>query len=238
MIKADFHLHTNYVQFYEGIYSPEKLIDRLVELGYDAVAITEHEFVLGKHYQDGLKTYRDFRKYAKKKGLILLPGIEPMIEGVEILLINFTDDIRKHNTFEKLKKLKKKRNFIAIAPHPFLGVLRKAIGNKIYQHLDFFDAIEVNAGYSKGFNPNKRAIKLAKKHKKPLIGSSDCHYLPRLNYTYTLLNSKKNIPSIINAIKKGKTKVVTKPLPSWLLILSGIHGIITGTISRTYYLLK
>ena len=68
--------------------------------------------------------------------------------------------------------------------------------------IDVFDAIEYSCFYVKLINKNKKAVKIAKKYKKALIGTSDAHYLWQMNNTYSLINSKKDILSVINAVKK------------------------------------
>ncbi|MEK6857535.1 MAG: PHP-associated domain-containing protein, partial [Nanoarchaeota archaeon] len=66
--------------------------------------------------------------------------------------------------------------------------------------------------YTKYLDFNKRAIRLSKEVSLPLVGNSDTHFLFQFNTTYSFIDSKKDIGSILEAIKKGNLKVQTTPL--------------------------
>ncbi|MEW5901776.1 MAG: PHP-associated domain-containing protein, partial [Acidobacteriota bacterium] len=55
-------------------------------------------------------------------------------------------------------------------------------------------------------------VALARAHSKPLVGSSDCHNIWQVGYTFTLVEAEKDIPSILAAVKEGKVEVATSPL--------------------------
>ena len=123
MLKVDLHSHTNYViPKRDSNLSPKQLIDFVASKNYDVLAITEHASfrTLGgiKYFNNPLKTYFDFKDYAKKKGVLLIPGVETFVEGKEVLLINFKGDARKVKTFDDVRKLRED-NILVIAPHPF-----------------------------------------------------------------------------------------------------------------------
>ena len=215
MLKADLHIHTkeDLLDYYVIKYNAKQLIDRAARLGFEVLAITCHEKVV---FNDDLK------KYAARKGILLISGIEKKIEGSHILIYNVKqEEIDKINKLDDLNMLRRK-NTLIIAPHPFF--IKDSIGKKLLKYIDFFDAIEYSHFYLNFFNIlNKRAVKIAKKYNKSLIGTSDAHRLYQFNKTYSLIDSKKDINSVINAIKNGKVKLVTKPLKflQFLKILIG-----------------
>lgn len=218
MLKADLHIHSNYIQKKgEGNSSPKEIIDFYAEKGFEVLAITEHaSIVFNKKlvfFTNALKTYKDFKDYAKKKNILLIPGIELFIEGKEVIILNFTGDFTKLKTFQDLKNLKSKnKNTLILAPHPYYK-LAQCLEKKLVENIDLFDAIEYAHLYVRFWNKsNKQALATAKKYKKPIIGNSDSHRKFQLNTTYTLINSKKEINSIIKAIKQGKVKLQTHPL--------------------------
>ncbi len=217
MLKVDLHMHSNYIQPWECKHNPKELIDKLIELGFDAACISEHARLncLGyqKDFPDALKTYYNFKDYAKSKGLLLLPGVEHKIEGKHVLLVNFTGEISKYRTFDDLKKLRlEHKDTIIIAPHPFF-YKKMCLMNDLLKNIDLFDAIEYNSFYNIFINPNKKGIETAQKYNKPIIGNSDAHHLMQLNHTYTLIDAEKDVSSIIKAIKSNKVKLITEPLP-------------------------
>lgn len=212
MLKGQFHSHTNYLHPNEGNYSPKELIDRAYVLGYDVLCITEHYIPHGNntpYKQDPLKTYRDFKEYAKKKGILLIPGVELFTDEGEVILINFEGDITQFKRMKDLAKLPK--NVAAIASHPYYR-RSSCLGDRIYKYQKLLDGVEFSHFYLKIFNPNKKALTFAKKLNKTVLGTGDVHRLYQLETTYSLVDAKKTAEDVVNAIKKRKVQLVTKPL--------------------------
>lgn len=220
MLKADLHIHTSEDLHDNVKYTAKQLIDRAAKLKYDVISITNH---------DTYSYTKELAEYAKSKGILLIPGIEPRIEGKEILLYNFTyEEVKKIKNFEDLRKFRRKDKLI-IAPHPFF-FKHTCIKDNLIKYIDLFDAIEYCSFYTKHINLNKKSVEIANKFKKTLLGTSDMHNLWRMDYTYSLIDAKKDIISIVNAIRNNKIKIRTKPLPYYRFIQSGMRSV--------YYLFK
>jgi len=180
--------------------------------------------VLGLTFHDKVFEGPEFDKaysYAKRKGLLLMAGCEATIEGKHVLIYGITDAERKKiKSFRDLRRMKKQldkagRSTLIIAPHPFYntGIMGKyCLGRKLVRNIDVFDAIEYSFFYLKRVNRNKKAVKVAKRYLKPMVGDGDIHVLSNLDMTYSLIKSKKDPIGIINAIKENQVKVVSKPL--------------------------
>jgi len=204
MLKADLHLHAGEDKCHRIKYSSKDLIYLAAEKGFEVLALTFH---------DQISYSKKLADYAKKKGVLLIPGIEKHIEGREVLLYNVTaEDVKQLKSFADLKQLKKKKNILVIAPHPFFK-RKNCLDEKLVENIDVFDGIEYSHFYIHIFNLNKRAVQVAKKYSLPLIGGSDAHHLKQVNMTYSLIDSKKDLSSIFKAIKKGKISLKTKPAP-------------------------
>lgn len=214
MLKIDLHMHTNYVlKHFDSHINPKDLIDKASKLNFDVLAITEHTGYTTlkgfKPIKDPLLTYHHFKDYAKKKNILLIPGVEIFIQGKDVLLLNFTDDPHKYKTFDDLERLKQENVFI-MAPHPyFFGA--SCLGKKLTDNIKLFDAIEYSHFYLKYLNPNNRAVKVASKFNKPLVATSDAHFLFAFGRNYTIVDSEKNIDSILSSLEKNKLKMFTKP---------------------------
>ena len=78
-LKVDLHTHTCEDPQDRISYNAFQLIDRAALKGFDALAITNHDFVL---YNDKLV------KYAAEKGILLIPGMELTLSKKHVLLIN------------------------------------------------------------------------------------------------------------------------------------------------------
>jgi len=206
MIKIDLHIHSGEDKRDKWIkYSAKELIDKAAEMKFNALSFTlHHQFFWKKEVID----------YAKKKGILLIPGSEMKIEGKEVLIYNLKKEhLKSVKTLEDLRELKKKnKNIFVMAPHPY-HLISICLGKKLVEHIDLFDAIELSWFYTWLINPNKKAMKVAKKYKKPMVATSDCHDINRFGSHFTLLESSKDIASIFNAIRNNKLKIHTRPLP-------------------------
>ncbi|MCX8146900.1 MAG: PHP domain-containing protein [Candidatus Woesearchaeota archaeon] len=204
MLKTDLHTHAGAHEKGKGLdYSPKQLINYMSKHGYEVISITNHNML----------TYsKKLRNYAKSKGVLLVPGVERTIEGKDVLLLNINKElINKINTFADLEKYKEE-GILVIAPHPFYPD-PKSLHSKLIKNINLFDAIEFSHFYIRWWTFNKKAEKTAKKYNLPLIGTSDCHMFGQVGSTYTLIDSEKNTESLFEAIRKKKSKIVTKPLP-------------------------
>ncbi|MBI2665125.1 hypothetical protein HYX12_00710, partial [Candidatus Woesearchaeota archaeon] len=131
------------------------------------------------------------------------------------------------NSFSDIRQIKTEHpEILIIAAHPF-HYGPSCLGKEALLHHELFDAWEYSFFHTSLFNPNRKTVKLAKKINKPLVGNSDVHFLKDLGRTYTLIdvdiltNDSKNSATsttdyrarILQAIKEGKTEVVTNPIP-------------------------
>lgn len=206
-LKADFHMHTkdDPEDFYVK-HSAEELIDHAVKQGFEVLSITTHNKITYSPY---------LRDYAFHRGILLLPGVEVTIEGKHILLINYLGPLN----FKRISDLKNVRGkeTLIIAAHPFFPGTT-TLKNKLIQNIELFDAIEYCHFYHRWVNFNKRAIEVSRNYQKPLLGTSDTHFLSQMNHTYSLLEvTQKTNTAVVEAIKKGDVNIVTQPLSTILM---------------------
>ena len=112
MIKVDLHMHSG-EDPYDGLrYTAVQLIDRAVELGFAAIAVTLHEKVI--------EDERVF-DYARQKGLLFIRAVEWNIQGRDVLLYNLTQrEASRLQSFDDLRAYKRERgdDLLVVAPHP------------------------------------------------------------------------------------------------------------------------
>ena len=202
-IKTDLHIHTNLDPedgHISGLLSPKELIDLARKFEFQCISITHHD----KLFDD-----KKINEYAKSLGILLMLGVEKNIEGKHVLLYNFDD--YNINTFTELREKKAKKNLI-IAPHPYY-LTKDCLKDELVKNIDCFDAIEFSHFYHRLFNPNKRAIKIAKENNLPLIGSSDMHYRLQFGVTYSYIEAEDfSTQGIIEGIKNKRDILVTRSL--------------------------
>ncbi len=205
MLKIELHAHTDEDPADRVTHSTRQLIDRAAGLGYGAMAITLHD-----RYFDPAP----LAAHARERGIVLLPGIERTIAGRHVLLINFPAACGDVRTFDDIAQLKRQCAGIVIAPHPFYPI-PSALGSALEQHAALFDAVEVNAMYTRFIDFNRRAIRWARAHGKHLVGNSELHLLDQMGPTYSLVDAEPQADAICDAIRGGRVELRTEPLGSW-----------------------
>jgi predicted metal-dependent phosphoesterase TrpH len=212
-LKVDFHTHSaddpqDYINF-----SSTALIDRAHRLGFDALAITNHDIVTFSP---------ELERYAAERGVLLIPGVELTLSHKHVLLINPDPaGCPALRTLEDLAKMEKQGRLV-VAPHPFYPGF-KCLKSDLVTHISSFDAVEFSFFYSRTINCNEKAVSVARAHNKPLVGSSDCHNIWQMGLTSTLVEAEKNIPAIITAVKEGKVEIRTTPLSLLAMLRVGIN---------------
>lgn len=202
MLKVDLHIHTAEDRSDIISYDAYRLIDRAAELNFDAIAITNHNFILND---------RKIENYAEKNNILLIPGMEATLSNKHVLLINPEFKVKPRNySLQDLPRIKSTNNLI-IAPHPFFPQFR-SLKAQVFPWLPYFDAVEFSHFYNALVNCNKKAVALAQQNNMPLIGTSDCHFFYEFGTTYSLIDAKKDTSAIIEAVKNGRLEIVSTPL--------------------------
>jgi len=205
-LKVDLHVHSaedvaEIVAGRKNMIPAREFIDLALAQQFDAISFTHHAVL----FNDPA-----VQRYAKNRGLLLIPGVETYIERKHVLLINYTH--RKHIlTYEDLKK-HKNEHMLVIAPHPYY-LAKICLGKDLEKHIEYFDAIEFSHFYCRLFNLNRKAIRIARKYNLPLVGNSDTHVRKQFGTTYSYVYSEeKTIPAIISAIRRGEVEYVSRLL--------------------------
>lgn len=94
-MKSDLHIHT---YFSDGVYSPEKIVDTALDVGLQAIALTDHDNVLS--YQ----VAKDYLKNTNRK-LEIIRGIEvnTLYKNYEVHILGYFMDV-ENSDFQNLLK--------------------------------------------------------------------------------------------------------------------------------------
>lgn len=207
-LKADLHLHTREGEGFIG-YDARALIDRAARAGFQVLSITNHDVITFSE---------DLQRYARERGLLLIPGVEATIEGKHVLLYNVDVPPARIRTFADLRRLKRPE-WLVVAAHPFFpGPV--CLRERLREELDLFDAIEFSHFYTRRMNLNRPAVRLAREVGLPLLGTSDSHLARQFGTTYSFIEGKMTVASVLAAIKMGQVAVVSRPLTpvEWVAI--------------------
>jgi predicted metal-dependent phosphoesterase TrpH len=206
-LKIDFHLHASEDPFDELEHSAIDLLYRAHYLGFGALAITLHDHVLQKP---------EVFEVARQLGILLIPAAEVRLEGADVVVVNLTEeeakDLRRLRDLEALRRRRGDSVFI-FAPHPFYH-LGGSIGHqKLVEHIDLFDAIELCHFHTRLVNPNRGAYNIARQFDKPLLATSDAHRLDFFGEHYSLVQAPPDPEAIFNAIRTRACRTVSPPWP-------------------------
>lgn len=208
MTKVDLHMHSG-EDPYDGLnYPAVRLIDRAVELGFGAIAITLHDKVLEEP--------RVF-EYARRRGLLLIPACEWTIQKVDVLLYNVTQaEVNQIRSFDDLRVFKRAKgdDLLIIAPHPFFPIGR-SLQHRLEPNMDLFDAIEHAQIHLPWLNFNRRACAIAARYNKPIVANSDAHNLWMFGRHYTLVDAPAEPRAIFQAIRAGRVQWHSPPITVW-----------------------
>ena len=207
-LKIDLHLHTHYSE--DATTTLKEVVSHAKKRGLDGVAVTDHD------------TTRGARKLVKQrpKNFIIIPSVEVSSLHGHVLALNITEPITpKLSLTETVEEIRQKGGTAVIA-HPAV-VLKTGLGHKISSASNI-DAIEViNAAAFPFFLSNYLSRRLAQRLGLPETAGSDAHHPQEIGKAYTMVNADSNLDDIIEAIRKGQTTPLGKPIP-WALRLQRI----------------
>lgn len=206
MLSCDLHIHSTYSR--DGETDIETILNTAQERGLHAIAITDHDEVAG--VQEAVRMARTLTP-----DLLIIPGIEISTGEGHLIALGITEKIEAGLSAQATIEYAHEMNGLVIAPHPFHRY-RHGVGRRNSQILLKVDAIEVfNSRYIVGTigSENHRAYRFAEKHHIPKVAGSDAHQARHIGYGITLIDAEKNIPSILAAIRDGRTQIDGKKTP-------------------------
>jgi predicted metal-dependent phosphoesterase TrpH len=199
-LKIDLHLHTNYSR--DANTTLEEAVYYARKKQLDGIAITDHDRVEGA------------RRLAQEKDFLVIPGIEVSSRHGHILGLNITEPVPPKlsiaETVEKIRLL----GGLAVIAHPSV-VIKTGLGARI-DSASGIDAVEViNASAIPFSLSTYLSHRLALRLQLPETAGSDSHYPDEIGSAYTIIDADPNREDVIEAIRKGKTEPVGKPI-SWI----------------------
>lgn len=206
MLSCDLHIHSTHSR--DGESDISSIIKAAVAHNLDVIAITDHDETCGAD-----EAVRCSRTLAPN--LLIIPGVEISTREGHIIALGVTGDIRTGLSARETVKTIREMGGVAIAPHPFHR-FRHGVGRRDKRVLLDVDAIEVfNSRYIVGQtgSHNKRAYRFASMHNISKVAGSDAHHARYVGYGTTWIDAEKNIQSVLDAIRSGKTRIVGKKTP-------------------------
>lgn len=194
-IIAELHCHSIYSS--DGHAPVECMLSYAKNNGLGAIAITDHNTSKGSMLAVRL---------SKQYDIIVIPGIEIDSDDEKGQIVALgTNESFSGNMLDVIDKIHTAGG-IAVAAHPFGGMGSPAFRNK--ELIKKLDAVEAFNGLAFSWQ-NEKALKLARRLKKPVTSGSDAHTLEELG-TAACKIPGSSVSSIIKAIKNGKVIIPKK----------------------------
>jgi predicted metal-dependent phosphoesterase TrpH len=209
-LKVDIHVHTHHSR--DSRASPTDVVRHALELGFDAIAVTDHDTVGGA---------LEAEQAARGTGLIVIPGQEVSASEGEIIALGLRKALpRGMPALETMRQAKKEGGFVVV-PHPF-DLMRRGIGSSIKACTAYIDAVEVFNARTIFNRFNKKARAFAEESGLPMVAGSDSHFLDEMGKAYLLVSSPREASAVLDAIRSGRTELVIRRQPMASAIRRGL----------------
>ena len=172
-------------------------------------------------------------RHARKRSAALP---ERTIAGRHVLLINVPPEAEEIEEFDDLRALKRHHpDSLVIAPHPWFPLGHSLGAALVEAHAEVWDAIEINAFYTRTVDFNRQARAWARHRKVPLVGNGDVHQLEQLGTTFSLVDvdGPATAAGICGAIRVGRVRVVSRPLSHLQAVRIAVRAILAHRLTRS-----
>ena len=192
VLQGDFHMHTTYS---DGSNMPLDMVLEARELGYDFVAITDHDNIGG-----ALGAKDEVERYGIH--IVLIIGEEVTVEWGHLLALGINQDILGFSPEEVCREIHDQGGY-AVPAHPLVYWSADVFKFLIENH--YVDAYEAYSGANWTSQALSATYVVAEY---AFIGNSDAHSIDALGYCNTIVFSvNKTINGILDAVLNHRTVV-------------------------------
>ncbi len=179
--RIDLHVHSCYSRF-DGMMSPRAIVNLAEELGYQAVAVTDHYT-----YDGALRGTLATQRLATDRDLTAYTGLEYHVTegddtGHVLVYFDHVDQVPERGlTLDELLDHTREHGLTVIHPHPY-----GFAGIQSLELMRAADHVELNGSYGTG-EVNERLLRTAREHgfEGKLVANSDAHARGQMGAAYT-----------------------------------------------------
>ena len=169
-ITLDAHVHTE--ASHDCSTSPERVVSAAIDAGLDAIAVTDHDVIVG-----ALRMV----KAAEDTDLLVVPGAEVSTADGHLLAIGVETVPEPGRPFDESVATVRAAGGVAVVPHPF-QTSRSGVQASAIEDCDGIETL--NAVAVTGYQ-NRRARQFALREGYPAIGGSDAHRSALIGRAFT-----------------------------------------------------
>lgn len=191
MLKADFHLHTEYSMDCKT--TLQKIIDRCLEKGINCIAITDHDTIEGALKMQEIAPFK------------VIIGEEILTPVGEIIGLFLKETIPSGFSVDETIARIKAQNGLVLIPHAYDFLRPSSLGGKIVAQIaDKIDVMESFNARCTFIRCSTNARKFAEKHNLPQTAGSDAHTVEEIGNAYVEIPDFQGRDDFIPALVKGK----------------------------------
>jgi predicted metal-dependent phosphoesterase TrpH len=196
MVRLDLHVHTGRYSQCAELLDPFRVGEFALRAGLAGVVLTEHDMF----WQDEeIELLREIASPAR-----IYRGLEVSASGCHVLVIGIDDaaGFERRMGAEDVIRAAHAAGAVAVLAHPYRDSVPEGLP------VESFDAIEV---WSSSFDKleSMRSTRLARRHRKPMVASSDAHTLSRIGWGWTEFPTlPANERELAEAIRSGSGRAV------------------------------
>jgi predicted metal-dependent phosphoesterase TrpH len=194
---VDLHIHTNLGSICSQL-GPEELLERVRQMGIDAICVTEHHSHRGAN---------KMVEYAADSGVPVFRGVEIYTELGDMLVYGLKRETRYHlTTFEELQAMADEDGAVIVPAHPCRGWGRKHKHAHVFPRelLGHVTAIETLNG-ANTLRSNDAAIAIAEECGLHGTGGSDAHALWQVGKCVTVFERDiANEEELVTELREGR----------------------------------
>jgi predicted metal-dependent phosphoesterase TrpH len=191
-MKADLHVHTTFSG--DSVITPERLIERVREVGLGCVAVVDHNTTAGS-----------FKVKELNPPFLVITGEEIETAEGEIIGLFLKETIPAGLTPEETIKHIHLQAGLACVPHPFDKFRSSAMQEPALERIAaLLDCVEVANARTVPLQDLGRPRAFAEKHAKPMAAGSDSHTPEEIGRAYVEIGDFRDAHSFLNVLAAGK----------------------------------
>jgi len=216
MLKADLHIHTTFSP--DSTITPERLVERCLELGINCIAVTEHNSLAGALAVAAIAPFK------------VIPAEEVKSTEGEIIGLFLQEEIPARLTPEETVARIKAQGGLVCLPHPFDRVRREPLKpearGRILPQIDIVEILNARTTF-KADNAHARAFAL--EHGLAMSAGSDAHSPGEIGRAYVELAEFESPAEFLASLREGRVGGrISSPLvhvvSSWAKVRRRLRG--------------
>lgn len=227
ILNVELHCHNNFSNYHNGSpripfdcgVSIEDQLDMALKRKIDVLFVTNHNTL------DGYRQMLEYQKdHEKLRNIKIYPAEEISIDNQgHVLAYGITEEIKSGLTLEETLDEIKSQNAISCAAHPF------AVSNGIRELAVKCNMIETFNSNNVDHFSNAVAEVFAKYNNIPTVAGSDSHIVSTIGRCINIIESERNLDSILQSMRHGKVKIANADYASKDELYQHAHYILSNS---------